>query len=517
MGSTQTRLTLKVPLFLISIVAIYALSGLMQSTILFNWDASWLIHVTERLLAGGTYTKDFFEINPPMILYLYIPVVLLAKYAKLSNMAALYYYLFTLASVSLLLCYYLIQKMFHKSQITRYFFFLSIVISYLILPVFEFGQREPIMLMLVMPYFLLSAYRLQGNTPSTKLALIIGIMAGCGFALKPYFFITLVLVELYYLYKRHGECHASFRWHDTQNARRIETITLFLIAIIYLLSVLLFHLDYLTTIIPIVRRTYYSGFDFSWGNLSQHIAAVFSYFVIGFYFLTRTKNIQQILSDILLLALFGFILSYFLQHTLWHYHIFPMYAVAFILGTLLLSEHITQFYSKKDWPLITGYTTIFLAIPILYTFLLYHFALEYKQTSQPIITFLNTYANQKRIYMMSSSTVFMFPIIDYTNANYISRVESLGWVRSIAKKRDPKWEEDSRFLVNMTVDDINTKKPDYIFVDVLKNKAYLNDVKFEYLNFFSQFPSFNKAWSQYHYFTTLNNDPVYKFDVYIRK
>lgn len=72
------------------IVLLLIFSVLIQSHIILNEDVLWLVTATQRLLAGGSYVNNFFETNPPLILYLYTPAVLLVKYIHVTIGVAIY-------------------------------------------------------------------------------------------------------------------------------------------------------------------------------------------------------------------------------------------------------------------------------------------------------------------------------------------------------------------------------------------------------------------------------------------
>jgi hypothetical protein len=84
-----------------SVLICFGVAWLTQSSLMFNSDASWLMLATKRWLTGGNYTHDFFEINPPMILYIYTPAVYLADLLHSSAAIALRIYIIILIAVSL--------------------------------------------------------------------------------------------------------------------------------------------------------------------------------------------------------------------------------------------------------------------------------------------------------------------------------------------------------------------------------------------------------------------------------
>ena len=62
-------------------------------------------------------------------------------------------------------------------------------------PGYEFGQRENILLIAVFPYLFAAAAVASGFSLPRALSLGIGVLAGVGFALKPYFLILWLAIE----------------------------------------------------------------------------------------------------------------------------------------------------------------------------------------------------------------------------------------------------------------------------------------------------------------------------------
>src|SRR5438094_233352 len=116
------------PTFLIILLAYF-----FQSRLLFSGDVGYLLHVANQLLAGGTYAHDFFETNPPMILYLYLPACLLCKLTAISIINASRIYFFFLIFISSSLCFYLMKKLINH-PVTLSFAYLMLLFILLFLP-----------------------------------------------------------------------------------------------------------------------------------------------------------------------------------------------------------------------------------------------------------------------------------------------------------------------------------------------------------------------------------------------
>src|SRR5687768_13008857 len=93
-------------------ILIIFISGIMlQSYSFITHDVSWLLHATKRFLHGGTYLSDFFEINPPMAIYIHIPPLLLARFLHLDPIIAFRLCIFFIVLLSLFLSAYLLKKL----------------------------------------------------------------------------------------------------------------------------------------------------------------------------------------------------------------------------------------------------------------------------------------------------------------------------------------------------------------------------------------------------------------------
>lgn len=307
---------------------VYLFSWIIQSTLFLNWDVSWILVAAQRLLAGGTYSKNFFETTPPMILYLSIPPVLFAKYFLINNALALRIYVFSIATMSILICNSLIKKIFSTNQITQsYLFIVMLTVVFLVLPVYEFGQREHLLVILTMPYLLLATCRLQNGLIKPFFAVLIGLLAALGFAIKPYYLLTPVLVELYVIFcKRH-----------IFSCVRLETVTMGLVLSAYLVFALIFQQDYFSIVAPYVMRTYYSGMSMPWHNIVLWSPVLYCFLVVVFYIIQYKDNPNKILSTILLISTISFLLVCVIQRLNFYYHVYPAFSLAILLSVLLFS------------------------------------------------------------------------------------------------------------------------------------------------------------------------------------
>ena len=237
--------------FLLALGFLFVFAWVLQSEYYFNADVSWLVMASRRLLKGGSYTEDFFELNPPLILYLYLPAVKLTQWFALSVPLAVRLYVFCLAALSLSLSMMSLQKIFPVSEKAAIRVMVLILTGLLLIfPLSGFSQREHFMLLLTLPYFFLLAARLESGRPCREwVAVVVGGLAAIGFCIKPYYLLVFGMVEGVAFCSR-----PTFR-----QLIRPETVTIGLIAVLYPLIIYLRHPDYLQTVLPLVTANYYAN------------------------------------------------------------------------------------------------------------------------------------------------------------------------------------------------------------------------------------------------------------------
>lgn len=157
-------------------------------------DVSWQLYVAGALLRGARLGRDIIEVNPPLAVWLGIPTVRFAALTGVSPAGA-----HGLSVLLLGLCSALGMAAVgrHVAILRRpsalVVLCLCTVLALALQPGYELGQREHLAILLVMPYLLLLAARLEHAHVASLLALGVGLAAGLGFALKPFFVLPLGL------------------------------------------------------------------------------------------------------------------------------------------------------------------------------------------------------------------------------------------------------------------------------------------------------------------------------------
>jgi hypothetical protein len=135
----------------IPFVLLCTIAFFLQNHIYVNKDEAFLLHTAKMMLEGQTYAKSIFEPNPPLILYLQMPVVLLSKLINFNILYILRMYIIILTFISISCSYFCIQKLFGGKTPLSYFLLYLLVYILLFLPATQFAQRENILMILIIP------------------------------------------------------------------------------------------------------------------------------------------------------------------------------------------------------------------------------------------------------------------------------------------------------------------------------------------------------------------------------
>jgi hypothetical protein len=144
------------PTLLIALlIAVTVASKLGQTA---HADVGWYLYSAGAFLDGGRLYDDvFFEMNPPLMLYLTVPGVVLARLTGLFSVHAYFLTVFAVVAFTLWLATRILPALEGQAGLVIAFVVLAI------LPAGDFGQRPHLMVCLALPYLLLVADRLHND------------------------------------------------------------------------------------------------------------------------------------------------------------------------------------------------------------------------------------------------------------------------------------------------------------------------------------------------------------------
>lgn len=500
----------------ISLLLIFVTAILIQSSLVPTSDISYLMYVSNEIFHGKKYGIDIFETNPPMILYLYYPAIKLSQLTSLSQTICLRIFIFTLAYISLTLCKK-ISDILIQERLTHYLLMLSIIFILCFLPAHQFGQREHLALILTLPYFFSSVLVLEQHKLNRLPLIIIGIMAGLGFCIKPFFIFPLVLVELLLIFKtRH-----LLAW------LRIPPVIIATTMVLYLASTFLLQPAYFSTLLPLINTFYFYGIEEDWRTFLQQQTVLFC---ISIFFTSALLLRKSKYKNILLVftcALTGFMLSFIVAKSAWFYHTIPAIGMACILAVFLTSGIYLNAYKRHGSPALrtfyAGATCLILLltlfIPIGNSILLFEIhAPDHKdEIYYQLVNYFKMSHSPRTITCFSMNTTEdCFPLVTDSQGTYTNRFPFFWWMRGAIKMEihrpvsfaiaKPKLRE----LILYTVRDIQQHPTHWIVV----NNADANNitgVNFDFFYYLSRhYPDFKSITLSYHKATEIGPYSIYE-------
>ncbi len=281
-------------------------------------DNAYLLYTAGRVLDGAKLYVDIVEINPPLIVAFNFPPVLLARLTGLSDLVVFRLGVGLLLMGSIFLAQPALRRICGGAAGRRA---LSLVLAFalFVLPAETFGEREHLMLALILPYLLTIVARVMGESIPVRYAHAVGILAGFGFALKPHFALVWIVLEV---------------WFAVRNRKlvvRPEAGWVVALLVGYAAAVLLLTPEYL----EVIRRfgsLYLSFFRASllktllFGERSRlPLLAVLAFLAL------RHRCPNRDLLTGLALATLGLLAVATIQQKGWGYHFYPASAVGLVL------------------------------------------------------------------------------------------------------------------------------------------------------------------------------------------
>lgn len=313
-------------------------------------DQLWLLLAAQRIGPHlNPYGPTVFESNPPLAIWLSAIVVRAAQILHLPLTVTFKLAVTLVAIASAGISGKLLRRL--NPALTRNQLWL-LGIAFLVLfgavPVRDFGQRDHILALLVLPYLVAAASR----PLPVPIRILITLTAALGLALKPHQALIPIAVELTILllaavpHLRRSLIATNLGIEQSSTAFRLLEPALFLTtAATYLTAIHLFAPTYLTQILPTLRQTYWAFGHLNLYELLQSAPVLPILFVTGIALYRRPRSP---LLPILLAAGLASTLAYIAQGTGWYYQQLPalsFFALALSLYTIpsthsvILSEH----------------------------------------------------------------------------------------------------------------------------------------------------------------------------------
>ena len=307
------------PLLLLAVLTFFRVQGTVDQ------DTSWQLWVADRMHHGARLYSDIMETNPPLWFWMALPVDSLAKLLGVRSDALTIVAVAAAAALSLVATGRLLT---HVAAGRRSLLLAFAALILFGMPWMHVGQREHLALLGAVPYAALIAARYAGRSVSPKLAFAIGAGAALGFALKHYFLLAPVLLELW----------LQFGQRRRSSLFRPEIIALLAVGAAYACAVLIWARDFLTVGVPLLRLAYGSTGATRFVELLQPPIWIALLILVAVALNYCRFGKQAPFATALLIAGIAFGAAYFIQGKGWLYHAIPLVGCLSLALASLLAE-----------------------------------------------------------------------------------------------------------------------------------------------------------------------------------
>jgi hypothetical protein len=479
-------------------------------------DIGFLLYAAGQVLDGARLYVDVVEINPPLIVALNVPSVVVARFLGVSEILVYRLGFALTLGATLVLSWRALGRALGTEEpgLRR---FVLVLLAFVLFPVSaqDFGQREHLLLGLTVPYLLTVAGRAVGREPPRGQALAIGALAGIAFALKPHFLPMWVALELY-LWRRAG------RRRLTPESAGIGAVLLAYVASVALLTPQYFRL--VAMLGPLYGRFLYDSF---FHLLITGPGAALVWISLLAYVALRDRARHPQLWTAIAIAVLAAFLGGALQQKGLRYHFLPSFSLALVLlglaaadVTLPLRSGVQRLYRLIAVSL--AITAVLVVSVENLSQVLHSRPSAEEQASRKLVQAVRERARDGSIFVFSYHIGSAYPLINYSGVRSASRFPQL-WILAAAYRdqmqeagplrfRDVRsMSAAERYLNESVLADLRAKRPRVLLV--LRNARDLPENSYrrlDYLAYFSRDPRFSSIFSQYERVEDIGEYAIYR-------
>ncbi len=507
-------------------------------------DQLWFLLMGQRLLHGAIpYGPTNFDSNPPLVIWLSAIPVLLGEHLHLpaSTPAKLIVTFAEILSAFLSLIFLQRLAPLSRAQITWLAF--AFVVIFAVVPARDFGQRDHLTAILILPYVLAAAtlrsagkpgapsfpaastpervaYRSIGATAPAQmlLSILTGLLAAIGICLKPHHALIPVAVELTLLILPRPADSPTIS-SRLRTLLRPEPLTIVLSGLVFLFAIHTFAPAYFTLALPTLRDTYWAiGHLTPLQLLAQspqlHLLAALTLAL----FFRKPLPARHPATHLLLAAAVAATAAYYLQGTGWYYQQLP----AISLFAAALALELLAFTPTRPTPAWAPKATAALglvALALTTHFTGYPFTNDraFNITSPDPTFFTSLPPNTPVAILTTSVDDTMMPTARY-HLLWSQRTNNVWTLPAILRTKSPQGQPPRHHIPpdrlaaliaqqhRWMAEDLTHWHPRLILVARCQDPAVhcdeLEDRHDNLLAWFEQDPAFREIWTHYHFLRT---------------
>jgi hypothetical protein len=445
-------------------------AGALRSVPVSN-DIGYQYWVGRQLLGGAEFGRDIVEVNPPLWFWEAALLSLVGDALRIDYNQIMVIAMMLRAALATTLTMACLRTLPTARRLAAGAGLMAILC---IAPIRDLGQRDHIMLLGALPYAALMARRYDSQSIGKGLAVLIGIVAGLGIALKPQFLLIPVLLESW----------AILRLRRDYRLVRPETIAIAGMILIYVAAVFIWAPAYVKGVVGLVGQNYGAfGPPLSALVAEQPYAPV--WLAAAIVLATRWQRLGPNCQAATVLSV-AFGISYALQGKGFSYHAVP------ITLSLLWALWLTMCEGRAIPPGILRTCTTALIVA---TCAMASMIGPYRPDDLgPISKRLNALPPGTGFAVISSHSWDAFPLVQNRHLIWSFRAASLWTIPAIIKRNDAGLRQQT---LRGIADDLIRKPPQVILIDNAERARDTAGARFNYLAFIREEPRIAALLSKY--------------------
>jgi len=452
-----------------------------------NHDVAAVLQWSQRWLAGERLYVDLIDVNPPLIFILnLLPAWLMSL--GLGAATAIHFCVALLGGLSWRL-FALARERPAEGPVLRALLD-GLPALLLVLPGYDFGQREHLMMLAALPYLMGAVKRGSGSQPHgmPEGGLLGGAMlAAVGFALKPHFLAIPALVEMAVLL----------------TSRRLSLVPLLMGAIwlLYLAAILTLFPHYGTDVLPMVRSLYLGIGEGSAlaVMLMPRLGVAELLLMVVLPMALRSPGLARMLA----LAALGAWVAALVQHKGWTYHVLPVALFSLAAASVLAARALDALGAR---PSAAGALSGAMAIYMMATAEAPWNEIGHDGSDAGILaTQLRLHAEGQRVLALSPLVSPIFPAVTMAHAVLAQRLMTM-WPLQGAYAEcvvgAPRYHDAAAmspaeaFVFRSVPADFRRIRPEAVVLDSQADIPGCGGA-FDFLAYFQRNPDFAETWRHY--------------------
>ena len=478
----------------LQLVALAIVKGVTPSAL--NQDVAWMLYGGQVLLDGGIYGIDIVDPNPPLIFWVSAVVVAVARLLGTTSQLVYDLAVMGLIVVSVGLCHLIYTRRAvsrHEGWLVSVLFAIAMVVP----AGRDFGQRDHVTVVMVMPYLFAISARLDGQQTPRVWQLCAGGLAGIGIALKPFFLLLWLVPEAYVVF--HHGLNGIWRRHETMMVLATQlfyaaVVVSFAPEYLQMAGQLLGYQDAYTSAIPV-----------------NNPATKYVLLAIGLtlVFRPRLPNIE--LRRVLLLNVVACVAVLLMQAKGFRYHYVPVYVASLCLANVVvLGSRTTRVFGVTAFRTPVGaIACVLVVLGSAATGLHTRNVLSYRNgTVEELQRAVEMYAPTDPIFVASPTVPPAFPLVNLSGATWSSRY-SCQWLIPASYSDEQRgaspfryrqvqeMPEQERLAIDHLMEDLQTRTPALIVVPL--DSVWPMTGAFDWLRYLEHEPRFVSFFDNYQY------------------